>query len=203
MDPWDWQPGVSADSIVARTIRYSKGGGSMILLHDAGGDTREETVKALPPIIKYFKDNNYKFTTIADVLGKTKAALMPPIKDEGIMSTLYDVFIAGYFYGNYFLLYLFLTAIFLAIGRVVLIGILAVKQYFDDKKLNRKIIPDDQLPPVSIIVPAYNEEVTVIKTIKSLLDTAYPNFEIIFVDDGSKDKTLEMVNFAYGDNPLV
>ncbi len=203
IDPWDWQPGVSADSIVARTERYSKQGGSMILLHDAGGNTREETVKALPRIIKYFKDNGYQFTTIADVLGKTKADLMPPIKDDGIMNSLYDMFVAGYFYGNYFLLYLFLTAIFLAMGRVILIGILAIRRYIEDKKLNRHLPPADQLPPVSIIVPAYNEEVTVIKTINSLLKTEYSKFEIIFVDDGSKDRTFEMVSFAYANNPLV
>ncbi len=203
IDPWDWQPGVTADSIIARTIRQ-KDNGSMLLLHDAGGDTREETVKALPEIIHYFKSHGYKFTTIADVLGKTKAELMPPIKnDGGIMGTLYDIFIQSYFYGNYFLLYLFLSAIFLAIGRVVLIGVLAVRQYADDKKLNREIVPADSLPPVSIIVPAYNEEITVIKTINSLLKTAYPKFEIIFVDDGSKDKTYQMVNDAFGNNPLV
>ncbi len=60
-----------------------------------------------------------------------------------------------------------------------------------------------KLPPVSIIVPGYNEEVTVIKTIQSLLKTAYPSFEIIFIDDGSKDKTFELVNNAYGHHPLV
>jgi hypothetical protein len=49
----------------------------MILLHDAGGDTREETVKALPAIIHYFKSQGYQFTTIADILGKSKDDLMP------------------------------------------------------------------------------------------------------------------------------
>jgi cellulose synthase/poly-beta-1,6-N-acetylglucosamine synthase-like glycosyltransferase/peptidoglycan/xylan/chitin deacetylase (PgdA/CDA1 family)/spore germination protein YaaH len=203
IDPWDWQPGVTADSIVARTIRQHENG-SMLLLHDAGGDTREETVKALPEIIHYFKSKGYQFTTIADVLGKTKADLMPPIKnDGGVMGSLYDIFIQGYFYGNYFLLYLFLSAIFLAIGRIVLIGILAIRQYATDKKQISVRITRDKLPPVSIIVPAYNEEVTAIKTIDSLLKTAYPNFEIIFVDDGSKDKTYEMVNAAFGNHPLV
>lgn len=203
IDPWDWQPGVTADSIVARTIRQ-KDNGSMLLLHDAGGDTREETVKALPDIIHFFKSHGYKFTTIADVLGKTKADLMPPIKnDGGIMGSLYDIFIQSYFYGNYFLLYLFLSAIFLAIGRVVLIGILAIRQYAEDKKQTPARVANEKLPPVSIIVPAYNEEVTAIQTIESLLKTVYPKFEIIFVDDGSKDKTFEMVNNAYGDNPAV
>jgi cellulose synthase/poly-beta-1,6-N-acetylglucosamine synthase-like glycosyltransferase/peptidoglycan/xylan/chitin deacetylase (PgdA/CDA1 family)/spore germination protein YaaH len=205
IDPWDWQPGVTADSIIARTIRQ-KDVGSMLLLHDAGGDTREETVKALPEIIHFFKSHGYKFTTIADVLHKSKAELMPPIRDDansGIMGTLYDIFIQGIFYGNWFFLYLFLSAIFLAIGRVVLIGVLALRQYYEDKKEKTGRISDGKLAPVSIVVPAYNEEVTAIKTIQSLLKTDYPNFEIIFVDDGSKDKTYELVNAAYGHHPMV
>jgi cellulose synthase/poly-beta-1,6-N-acetylglucosamine synthase-like glycosyltransferase/peptidoglycan/xylan/chitin deacetylase (PgdA/CDA1 family)/spore germination protein YaaH len=205
IDPWDWQPGVTADSIIARTIRQ-KDAGSMLLLHDAGGDTREETVKALPEIIHFFKSHGYKFTTIADVLHKTKADLMPPIRDDansGVMGTLYDIFVQGTFYGNWFMLYLFLSAIFLALGRVVLIGVLAVRQYFEDKKEKAERKEEVVLQPVSIIVPAYNEEVTAIKTIQSLLQIDYPEFEIIFVDDGSKDKTHEMVQAAYGSHPMV
>jgi len=205
IDPWDWQPGVTADSIVARTIRQ-KDAGSMLLLHDAGGDTREETVKALPIIIHYFKSHGYQFTTIADVLNKTKADLMPTIKDDansGVLGSLYNLLIEFYFYGNWFLLYLFLSAIFLAVGRVILIGILAVRQYADDKKLAKIPVDISLLPAVSIIVPGYNEEVTAIKTIDSLLKINYPSFQIIFVDDGSKDKTYELVNDAYGRHPLV
>lgn len=205
IDPWDWQPGVTADSIIARTIRQ-KDAGSMLLLHDAGGDTREETVKALPEIIHFFKSHGYKFTTIADVLGKSKAELMPPIRDDansGIMGTLYDLFIQGFFYGNWFLLYLFLSAIFLAIGRVVLIGVLAVRQFYEDRKEKSARVSQEKLAPVSIIVPAYNEEVTAIKTIQSLLKIEYPHFEIIFVDDGSKDKTYALVSAAYSGHPQV
>src|ERR1700761_897413 len=196
IDPWDWQPGVTADSIIARVIKQ-KDAGSMLLLHDAGGDTREETVKALPEIIHFFKKNGYQFTTIAAVLHKSKADLMPPIKDDansGLLGTFYNFWIQFYFYGNMFLLYLFLAAIFLAIGRVILIGVLALKQYYNDKKHDREVVDRATLPAISIIVPGYNEEVTAIKTIESLLKTDYPLFEIIFVDDGSKDNTYDLVN---------
>ncbi|PTQ95635.1 cellulose synthase/poly-beta-1,6-N-acetylglucosamine synthase-like glycosyltransferase [Mucilaginibacter yixingensis] len=205
IDPWDWQPGVTADSIIARVKRdYNKG--SMILLHDAGGDTREETVKALPEIIHFFKSKGYTFTTIADVLGKKKEDLMPPIHDDansGITGRLYDIFIGGYFYGSWILEYIFVTAIFLAIARIIFVGVLALKQYSDTKKEERNLPPASELPPVSIIVPGYNEEVTALKTINSLLETEYSVYEIIFVDDGSKDKTFEIVNNAYGDHESV
>jgi cellulose synthase/poly-beta-1,6-N-acetylglucosamine synthase-like glycosyltransferase len=47
-------------------------------------------------------------------------------------------------------------------------------------------------PRISVIVPAYNEENVIRLTIESLLATDYPDKEIIIVDDGSKDKTLEI-----------
>jgi cellulose synthase/poly-beta-1,6-N-acetylglucosamine synthase-like glycosyltransferase/peptidoglycan/xylan/chitin deacetylase (PgdA/CDA1 family)/spore germination protein YaaH len=205
IDPWDWYPGVTADSILARVIRQ-KDAGSFLLLHDAGGETREETVKALPAIIHFFKSHGYQFTTIADVLHKSKDELMPPVKDDansGVIGYLYSLFVQGFFYLNWFFIYLFLTAIFLAIGRIILIGILAIRQYQESKKTQLAIAGHTPQPPVSIIVPGYNEEVTAVKTIESLLKTVYPEFEIIFVDDGSKDKTYEIVNNAYGNHPLV
>ena len=48
-------------------------------------------------------------------------------------------------------------------------------------------------PLVSIIVPARNEEKAIVETIKSLLETNYPNKQIIVVDDGSTDRTCELV----------
>ncbi|OZM56767.1 hypothetical protein CIB95_11140 [Lottiidibacillus patelloidae] len=47
--------------------------------------------------------------------------------------------------------------------------------------------------PISLIVPAYNEEVTIATTIKGFLQLNYPDFEVIVVNDGSKDKTLEIL----------
>lgn len=51
--------------------------------------------------------------------------------------------------------------------------------------------------PVSIIVPAYNEEVTIESTVISLLSLDYKTYEIIVVDDGSKDSTSETLIRAF------
>jgi cellulose synthase/poly-beta-1,6-N-acetylglucosamine synthase-like glycosyltransferase len=48
-------------------------------------------------------------------------------------------------------------------------------------------------PPVSLLVPAYNEEATIASSIRSMLQLEYPHFEIIVVNDGSKDRTLEVL----------
>ncbi len=63
--------------------------------------------------------------------------------------------------------------------------------YIADKKKKRDFLTDDELPFVSVIIPAYNEEDCIARTIDSVLKTEYPGgFEVIFVDDGSKDNTL-------------
>lgn len=49
-------------------------------------------------------------------------------------------------------------------------------------------------PSISILVPAFNEEKVIARTIEGLLESDYPNKEILVIDDGSKDKTLEIAN---------
>lgn len=46
-------------------------------------------------------------------------------------------------------------------------------------------------PGVSIVAPAYNEELTIVENVNSLLAQDYPLFEVIIVNDGSKDNTLQ------------
>ncbi len=49
-------------------------------------------------------------------------------------------------------------------------------------------------PKISVIIPAYNEEKVIQNTIEGLLETKYPKKEIIFVDDGSTDRTFDIAN---------
>jgi cellulose synthase/poly-beta-1,6-N-acetylglucosamine synthase-like glycosyltransferase len=50
-----------------------------------------------------------------------------------------------------------------------------------------------ELPAVSILVPAYNEESTITRTVESLLALKYPELEVIVINDGSEDRTIEVL----------
>ncbi len=56
---------------------------------------------------------------------------------------------------------------------------------------------DRFLPHITLLVPAYNEEVTITESIRSLLRLRYPSFEIVICNDGSKDKTVEVLLRAF------
>lgn len=53
-------------------------------------------------------------------------------------------------------------------------------------------------PPVSILIPAYNEQTTIVASIQSMLQLSYPIFELIVINDGSKDETLEILKKTFG-----
>lgn len=52
---------------------------------------------------------------------------------------------------------------------------------------------DRYTPPISIIAPAYNEEATILTSVQALLSLNYPEFEVIVVNDASKDNTLNLL----------
>ncbi|MEO6721857.1 MAG: glycosyltransferase, partial [Ferruginibacter sp.] len=204
IDPMDWQPGVTADSIVARTIEQVESrGASIILLHDAGGESRQATIDALPKIIYYFKTKGYKFTTVAGLMGKTKNDVMPklPPSSESWLTHINFLFAEGTYWGSHILFTLFIIGILLSVGRMLAMAILAALQKRKESKTVQLTAVES--PLVSVIIPAYNEEVNALRTITSLLQQDYPNLEVIFIDDGSRDKTYETVLNEFSDSEMV
>lgn len=212
IDPNDWAVGVSADSVFARVVKQVQStNASIILLHDAGGESRQATIDALPRIINYFKKEGYVFTTVADLMGKTKDEVMPSIsnsRDKWTRKLNFFLAQSGY-WSSHILLSLFIIGIILSILRIIATAVLASIQKRKEVKLPPHFFPafllesENKLPMVSIIVPAYNEELNAIRTVNSLLQQDYSPLEIIFVDDGSKDHTFQVVKDFFIDNPKV
>ncbi len=67
-----------------------------------------------------------------------------------------------------------------------------VLSFIQGEKKETPLYTDKELPNVSVIIPAYNEEKSIARTIRSISKSDYPDFEVIVIDDGSKDNTLKI-----------
>lgn len=203
IDPEDWEKTANEDTVYNRVIRRYEANPTkgIILLHDGGGN-REATVRALPRIIHYFRKKNISIVSLEQLLGKSRDELMPVVNSE-LVKINTGVFESLYWIGK-LLFSLFWIAIFLFLGKMLVMAILASVQFV---KTRNEFLPPLVNPGgfarVSIIIPAYNEELNVLRTIRSILQQTYADFEILFVDDGSTDRTLEKVRQEYGDHPRV
>ncbi len=86
---------------------------------------------------------------------------------------------------------IFLPLILVDIARGI-IKVAIILAYSCYSKISGKRIQENFTPTVSIIIPAHNEEKTIVRAIESALETDYERKEIIVVDDGSKDRTHQM-----------
>ena len=94
----------------------------------------------------------------------------------------FEIFSAFYSV-SYILIYLILA----------LLSYLAIKNYYNSKYYLHKdiLIKSNHTLGVSVIAPAYNEVATIVYNVKSLLSQDYPKFEVIIINDGSTDDTLQ------------
>ena len=117
---------------------------------------------------------------------------------------------AGYYYENVIFVYGF--------ALLGLYALLAILSYIGIRRFQKnntyvdytKILQSPFAPGISIIAPAFNEGITIIQNVRSLLTLNYPRYEVIIINDGSTDDTLEKlvnefelieVDFAY--NPRI
>jgi len=92
-----------------------------------------------------------------------------------------------FFISIFYIIYLIIFATFSFLA----VSIGAYRLYVNDRRIRykNKFSRDDL--PVSILIPAFNEAVTIISSVNSLLDIEYKQYEIIIVDDGSEDDTTQ------------
>lgn len=105
--------------------------------------------------------------------------------------------IAVQIFASFIAVYMIIIILFYTV--ILFISMLQLRKEY---KLNREDTFDDvsnewYTKPVSIIVPAYNEEAGIIPSVRSLLSINYPQFEIIVVNDGSIDQTLQKMMEQY------
>ena len=203
IDPDDWRMTEDkhqrpAQEIADEVLRQAKNG-NIVLLHDGGGE-RAQTVAALPLIIDKLRAKGYQFVSVADLLGKTRADLMLPLTFRERLAAQADGFIFSIFqWSRFAIATVFILGIVLVSGRALIIGILAIIE---------KLRPDNAKlaeppPEVTVLIPAYNEQSVIVQTVQSVLHSDLSDIRVIVVDDGSSDRTLELLESNFGKNDSV
>ena len=171
--------------------------GNIILMHDGGGN-RQRTVLALPLIIEGARARGFEFVPVYQLMGKTKAAVMPPLPTNELWASRLN----GVSFWLFSASIVAITVIFflgdvLMTGRLISVGMLAV---YDRLRSHVYGTPEQialYKPKVAVLIPAYNEEKVIERTVQGALDSDYPNLLVIVIDDGSKDRTLEVTRRAF------
>ncbi|TAH34214.1 MAG: glycosyltransferase family 2 protein [Alphaproteobacteria bacterium] len=73
----------------------------------------------------------------------------------------------------------------------------------EDTESAWQFLLSDTAPPISLIIPAYNEQATIVESVRSGLALKYPDLEIVVVNDGSKDETLQTLINAFQLKPVT
>ena len=201
---WNDDPPLSPQQIADRALDHlppckptDQQCGNIILMHDGGGD-RQRTVLALPLIIDGARAKGFTFVPVYQLMGKTKAEVMPPLRTNDYWSARLNWI--GFWLAS--ALMTTITVVFflgdiLMTGRLISVGILAIY----DRLCSHVHGTTEQIkayrPRVAVLIPAYNEEKVIERTIQGALDSDYQNLLVIVIDDGSKDRTLEIARRTF------
>ncbi len=203
IDPNDWHdnPRRSAEEITASVLKNlppcpenSLTCGNIVLLHDGGGN-RAETLRALPMIIQGIRARGLQIVSVADLLHKTRAEIMPPLSgSERWYARLTWIGFFLYGAGLKLIAFVFFVGDVLMTGRLLFVGCFAIY----DRLRSRTSVPSDEFAPaIAVLIPAYNEEKVIERTIRSALRSTYKNLRVIVIDDGSSDRTLEVARSCF------
>jgi len=206
IDPNDWsdKPRHTAEELSAYVLAHlppcgpnDLRCGNIIILHDGGGN-RAETVRALPMIIDGIRARGLEIAPVYDLLGKTRADVMAPLPTgqrwaarlDRLGFWLFDAAVVG-------IAWIFFIGDILMTGRLLFIGAAAVYDRLQEKIFGKPAEVASYRPKVAVLIPAYNEEKVIERTVRAALNSDYSNLRVIVIDDGSRDRTLEVARSAF------
>jgi cellulose synthase/poly-beta-1,6-N-acetylglucosamine synthase-like glycosyltransferase/peptidoglycan/xylan/chitin deacetylase (PgdA/CDA1 family) len=203
IDPNDWRDNPRrpakdlATDVLANLPPCAPGNvrcGNIILFHDGGGD-RSQTVLALGMVLDGLKARGYQVVQVSELMNKTRADVMPGITTNERWAAWIDSFNFSLFgLLQSFIIFVFFVGDVLMSARLIVVGVLAI---YDRYRRRNTSFDPNFCPAVAVLIPAYNEEKVIERTVRSVLESNYPKLRVIVIDDGSKDATLEVTRLAF------
>jgi biofilm PGA synthesis N-glycosyltransferase PgaC len=182
---WDVTPGEPLQ------VPELDGKGHIVLVHDGGGD-RTATINMLKTLIPKAKAQGYTFTTLQPLLHPEylPQRTTPEVGDHVTLATYVGTLVAP----NVIITWLFWFGIGSLTILTFLYVVLALINNQRQKRRRWDAIPEQDWPFVSVVLPVYNEEPVIEKTLAALRASDYPRFEVLAINDGSTDNTLTVLN---------
>jgi cellulose synthase/poly-beta-1,6-N-acetylglucosamine synthase-like glycosyltransferase len=103
--------------------------------------------------------------------------------------TTFELSVLGYF--------LVVNTLYLGFSLFAYVALVNHRRRWTARELGA-VMRSPATPGVSVLVPSFNEEKGIVDTVRSLLMLNYPQFEVIVISDGSTDRTLELLQNAFG-----
>jgi len=186
-DSEDWRR-QGVDSIVSKSLPGGQAG-SIVMFHDAGGD-RSETLQALPLVIAGYRDRGYTFTTVSGGLGLPAGSGDQPVSGGRRLQgrALLAAVHVAHAVTSTAALALPLLGVLAVLRTLLLVGFAGRHVRLAAGRWRAA----DWSPPVTVLVPAFNEAAGIEATLRSLARTDHPDVRVVVIDDGSTDDTAEI-----------
>jgi cellulose synthase/poly-beta-1,6-N-acetylglucosamine synthase-like glycosyltransferase/peptidoglycan/xylan/chitin deacetylase (PgdA/CDA1 family) len=186
-DSGDWQRHGVRSIVAHATPRGTHGG--VIMFHDGGGD-RSETVAALRVLIPQLRARGFEFVRLSQLAGLSPAVTEPTASawQQRRGSAFEWAVRLAHGLNDVFSTLLVIIGVLVVLRAVLLVTLASRHRY-----TSRRRVPSGELPPVTVIVPAYNEAVGIERSVRSIAASDYPDLEVLVIDDGSTDATADIV----------
>jgi poly-beta-1,6 N-acetyl-D-glucosamine synthase len=182
---WEYAPG---DPIKVPEL---DGKGHIVLVHDGGGD-RTATIEMLKTFIPQAKAQGYTFSTVQPLLPAEyipQHSVPASVEDRATLAT----YTTSQSSPDLVLTWLFWFGVGSLTILTFLYVVLALINHSRQRKRRWEAIEENDWPVVSVVLPVFNEELVVARTLDALRASDYPYMEVVAVNDGSTDGTLAVL----------
>lgn len=190
IDTKDWQnPGVEK---IVSTIEteVAKPNNHVILMHDRSQNV-DQTIAALEEVVPKLRNQGFQFVSLDQAIAIPVASLNSPLAAPQTIAGLVPTIVENIKSHIWTIIaWMFIVTLGISILRILVLSFFVIRSARRPHKRFQRL-PSRVF--ASVLIPAYNEENTILKTINSIQRSVHKNIEVLVINDGSTDATAEVV----------